>query len=53
MRNRLILLCYKGTISCRIVLWARKLRQARKNGALRHISRAWPKPQGMLTESFR
>jgi Tol biopolymer transport system component len=45
----LILLCYKITISCRIVLWAKRLRQAHRNCALRHISRAWPKPQGMPT----
>ena len=43
----LVLLCYKITISCRIVLWAKRLRQAHRNSALRHISRAWRKPQGM------
>ena len=43
----IVLLCYKRTISCRIVLWAKRLRQAHRNCALRHISRAWPKPQGM------
>ena len=43
----LVLLCYKQTFWCRIVLWAKRLRQAHRNSALRHISRAWPKPQGM------
>jgi putative transposase len=35
--ERLVLLCYKRTISCRIVLWAKRLRQAHRNNALRHI----------------
>jgi hypothetical protein len=45
---KLALLYYKQTISCRIVSWARKPCRARNNGALRHISRAWPKPQSTL-----
>jgi putative ABC transport system permease protein len=49
----LVLLCYKRTISCRIVLWAKRLRQAHRNCALRHISRAWPKPQGMPIVTLR
>ena len=51
--DELVLLCYKLTISCRIVLWAKRLRQAHKNYALRHISRAWRKPQGMPIVTFR
>src|SRR2546430_1105722 len=49
----LVLLCYKTTIWCRIVLWAKTSRQAHRSDALRHISRAWLKPQGMLTGTFR
>src|SRR3989442_10577772 len=46
-QDRLVLLCYKRTIWCRIVSWAKTPRQAHRNSALRHISRAWRKPQGM------
>jgi ABC-type antimicrobial peptide transport system permease subunit len=49
----LVLLCYKRTIWCRIVLWVKGLRQAHRNSALRHISRAWPKPQDMPIVTFR
>jgi putative transposase len=49
----LALLCYKRTFWCRIVSWTPKPSQARKNGALRHISRAWRKPRGMPIERFR
>jgi len=49
----LVLPCYKRTIWCRIVLWAKTSRQAHRSDALRHISRAWLKPQGMLTGTFR
>jgi transposase InsO family protein len=49
----LVLLCYKATILCRIVLWAKRLCQAHRNCALRHISRAWPKPQGMPIVTLR
>ena len=49
----LVLLCYKRTISCRIVLWAKRLRQAHRNSALRHILRAWPRPQGMAIVTLR
>ncbi len=46
----LVLLCYKQTFSCRIVLWDHaSLRQAHNRFALRHILRAWPKPQGTPT----
>jgi site-specific DNA recombinase len=38
---------------CRIVSWAKKLCQAHRNSALRHISRAWLKPQGMLIVTLR
>ena len=51
--DELVLLCYKRTISCRIVLWAKRLRQAHRNCALLHISRAWPKPRGMLIGTCR
>jgi hypothetical protein len=49
----LALLCYKQIFCCRIVLWANRSRQAHRNDALRHISMAWRKPQGTLTETFR
>lgn len=53
LTEALVLLCYKRTIWCRIVLWAKTSRQAHRSDALRHISRAWLKPQGMLTGTFR
>src|SRR5258708_20002286 len=50
----LVLLCYKETIWCRIVLWVfTLLRQAHSRSALRHTSRAWDKPQGTPTGSNR
>lgn len=52
--KRLVLLCYKRTFSCRIVLWVQSvLRQAHKRNALRHLWRAWRKPQGTLIERYR
>jgi tetratricopeptide (TPR) repeat protein len=50
----LVLLCYKRTFSCRIVLWVQSVpRQAHKRNALRHLWRAWRKPQGTLIERYR
>jgi hypothetical protein len=51
--SSLVLLCYKQTFSCRIVSWAKKLGQAHSRNALRHISRAWQKPQDMPIAVFR
>ena len=34
---RLILLCYKKTTSCKIILWANTPRQAGRRSALRHM----------------
>jgi hypothetical protein len=48
----LVLLCYRKTDSCRIVLWAKRVRQAHRKHALRHISRAWQKSQGMPIVTF-
>src|SRR4051794_20404411 len=46
--RRLVLLCYKGTNSYRIVLWVDTPRQAHRRNALRHIWMAWRKPRGTL-----
>jgi hypothetical protein len=51
--NVLVLLCYKRTSWCRIVLWPSLPRQAHKRNALRHIWMAWRRPQGMQTGSLR
>ncbi len=49
----IVLLCYKQTIGCKIVLWAKEPRQAHNRNALRHIWKAWRKPQGMPIVLFR
>lgn len=49
----LVLLCYKRTIRCRIVLWERAPRQAHKENALRPTWMAWRRPQGMPIGIFR
>src|SRR5258708_3149727 len=52
--NLLVVLCYKETIWCRIVLWVfTLLRQAHSRSALRHTSRARDKPRGTPTGSNR
>ena len=44
----LVLLCYKKTNWCRIVLWVHASpRQAHNRNALRHIWKTWRKPQDM------
>ena len=51
--NLLVLLCYKVTIWCRIVLWDPACRrQAHSRNALRHTWKAWRKPQGTQIELF-
>jgi hypothetical protein len=51
---QLVLLCYKETRCCRIVLWVHACRrQAHNRSALRHTWKAWRKPQGMQIVLFR
>jgi len=46
----LVLLCYKKTIWCRIVLWDHASpRQAHRRSASRHTWMAWRMPRRMLT----
>jgi hypothetical protein len=49
----LVLLCYKRTISCRIVFCEQETAKPAGTTFLRHILRAWRKPQGMPIGTFR